>query len=80
MSSNVAAPTTITTTNPTLSGPSISASQSQPTLNNRSRYWNMINSNDAESIIIANDKLMDYAVGTINTMDYDNSGGAFLSP
>jgi len=28
--------------------------------------------------IIANDKLMDYAVGAINTMDYDNSGGAFF--
>ena len=48
--------------------------------NNRSRYWSLINSNNKEEIISANEKLMDYAVGTINTMYYDNSGGAFFYP
>jgi C-terminal processing protease CtpA/Prc len=51
-----------------------------PIKNNRSRYWSIINSNDHDEIIKANEKLMDYAVGTINTMYYDNSGGAFFSP
>ena len=48
--------------------------------NSRSRYWSLVNSDDKEEIMAANEKLMDYAVGTITTMYYDNSGGAFFSP
>lgn len=46
----------------------------------RSRYWDMIESNDPSQISTANEKLLDNAVGTINTMYYDNSGGAKFSP
>ena len=36
---------------------------------------NNINSNDAEKRVQANKALIDYAVGTINTQYYDNTGG-----
>ena len=47
---------------------------------NKSKYWSLVNSDDPNDVTNANEKLMDYAVGTINTMYYDNSGGAFFSP
>lgn len=47
---------------------------------NKNRYWSLVNSEDKEEVMKANEKLMDYAVGTINTMYYDNSGGVFFSP
>lgn len=47
----------------------------------RSVYW-AAQQLDAprEERIAANEKLLDYAVGTINTMYYDNSGGAMFQP
>lgn len=40
------------------------------------KYWDAINSNSPELVTQANEKLLDYGVGTINTMYYDNTGGA----
>lgn len=37
-------------------------------------------SSPPEEKVLANEKLFDYAVGTINTMYYDNSGGAYFNP
>jgi len=39
------------------------------------RYWDAINSETPSLIATANEKLIDHAVGTINTMYYDNTGG-----
>ncbi len=61
-------------------GTGTTSSYNNPITNNRSRYWSIINSNDQDEIMKVNEKLMDYAVGTINTMYYDNSGGAYFSP
>ena len=46
---------------------------------NARRYWNIMASPDPEANewrIQANEGLLDYAVGTVNTMYYDNTGGA----
>lgn len=40
------------------------------------RYWDAQNSNNVDSIIESNMKLLDHAVGTIVNMYYDNSGGS----
>lgn len=43
------------------------------------RYWNIMASTEEgadQMRIQANERLMDYAVGTVNTMYYDNTGGA----
>jgi len=60
------------------------SSSSTNTNNNRlkrtSRYWTMMESSDQSQIMAANENLIDQAVGTINTMYYDNSGGADFSP
>ena len=44
------------------------------------QYWTIMNEGDREEKIEANQALMDYAVGTINTMYYDNTGGASFQP
>jgi len=49
-------------------------------LKRTSRYWSMVESSDPVQIMTANEKLLDQAVGTINTMYYDKSGGADFSP
>ena len=46
---------------------------------NARRYWNIMASQEPEANewrIQANEGLLDYAVGTVNTMYYDNTGGA----
>jgi len=40
------------------------------------KYWDAINSNSPELVTAANERLLDYGVGTITTMYYDNTGGA----
>ena len=45
---------------------------------NKLRYWDLVQSSDISTVQSANEKLIDYAVGTINTMYYDKSGGAFF--
>lgn len=44
------------------------------------QYWSIIQDGLPEERIAANTALMDYAVGTINTMYYDLSGGAYFQP
>lgn len=44
------------------------------------QYWSIMSEGDKEAKIEANKALMDYAVGTINTMYYDNTGGASFQP
>lgn len=44
------------------------------------RYWATLGSGDREAIVEANTKLLDHLVGTVNTMYFDNSGGAFFTP
>ena len=56
------------------------ASSSSSIQNNKSRYYTLLQSSNPNEIKQANEKLMDYAVGTINTMYYDNTGGASFSP
>ena len=72
--------TTTTTTTTTTSSGSIPAGQ---------RYWSIMNApldtddtndNVREAKIVANQALMDYAVGTITTMYYDHTGGAVFEP
>jgi len=55
---------------------SASASPSPSTPMNKSKYWSLMESTDITQIQTANERLIDHAVGTINTMYYDNSGGA----
>jgi C-terminal processing protease CtpA/Prc len=45
------------------------------------RYWFIMESasSEASERVVANEALVDFAVGTINTMYYDNSGGAAFS-
>jgi C-terminal processing protease CtpA/Prc len=43
-------------------------------------YWSIMESSPPEEKVVANEALFDYAVGTINTMYYDNSGGAYFNP
>ena len=40
------------------------------------RYWTLMRSDDVETVRPANDALLDFAVGTVNNLYYDNSGGA----
>ena len=48
------------------------------------RYWSIMANNQGEDAQMmkmrANEALLDHAVGTINTMYYDNSGGAYFTP
>lgn len=44
------------------------------------QYWSIIQEGRPEEKIAANTALLDYAVGTINTMYYDFSGGAYFQP
>jgi C-terminal processing protease CtpA/Prc len=44
------------------------------------QYWSIIQDGLPEERIAANKALMDYAVGTINNMYYDLSGGAYFQP
>jgi C-terminal processing protease CtpA/Prc len=44
------------------------------------QYWSIMESSPPEEKVVANEGLFDYAVGTINTMYYDNSGGANFNP
>jgi hypothetical protein len=44
------------------------------------RYWDIQETGTDPERIQANTALMDYAVGTINTMYYDNSAGALFLP
>ena len=46
---------------------------------NGKRYWSIMESPVAQERLVANEALLDYAVGTVNTMYYDNSGGAFFN-
>ena len=40
------------------------------------RYWSIMQTSPAIERVAANEALLDYAVGTINTQYYDNTGGA----
>lgn len=42
------------------------------------RYWNIMESSPPQERVVANEALLDYAVGTINTQFYDNTGGAYF--
>ena len=44
------------------------------------RYWDIVHNGDTNEIITANEKLIDNAVATINTMYYDSSGGFAFDP
>lgn len=44
------------------------------------RYWSIVHDGEPHERVAANTALLDYAVGTINTMYYDNSGGARFQP
>lgn len=44
------------------------------------RYWCIMESSSKEERIHANEALLDYAVGTINTQYYDNTGGNNFAP
>lgn len=69
------APQTSTTTSAATTS---TASTIRSGLNAR-RYWNIMASQEEganEMRIQANEGLLDYAVGTVNTMYYDNTGGA----
>lgn len=46
------------------------------------RYWSIMTGSTfgAQERVAANEALLDYAVGTINTQFYDNTGGAFFAP
>ena len=77
---SVEPPVTTATTTTTTSSGSIPAGQ---------RYWSIMNApldtddtnvNIREAKIVANQALMDYAVGTITTMYYDHTGGAVFEP
>ncbi len=48
----------------------------RPSAMTNSKYWDMVKSNDLSEVQFANERLMDHAIGTINTMYYDNTGGA----
>lgn len=59
----------------------------QPPNNNRisstsrpKRYWDIMQYGNAEEITTANEKLIDNAIATINTMYYDSSGGFVFDP
>ena len=43
-------------------------------------YWTVMQLGGQQEKIVANEALMDYLVGTVNTMYYDNSGGAYFTP
>ena len=64
-------PSAATTTTTTLQPQIISGS---------TRYWNSMESDDIETIQRANEKLLDHAVGTINNMFYDRTGGNDFDP
>jgi C-terminal processing protease CtpA/Prc len=44
------------------------------------RYWTILQHGPKEERVVANEALVDHAVGTVNTMYYDNSGGAYFQP
>jgi len=44
------------------------------------KYWSIMSSSSKEDRIRANEALLDYAVGTIDTQYYDNSGGYRFTP
>jgi len=72
--------TTTTTTEPIATTSISNENISTTTSNKKSKYWDLVNSQDLEMVQTANERLMDYVVGTINTMYYDNSGGFNFSP
>lgn len=55
-------------------------SQSYKSSNPKQRYWDTMQYGTAEEIRIANEKLVDNAIVTINTMYYDSSGGFAFDP
>lgn len=57
--------------------PSWSSYESSPvtTMSGRQRYWDTLGSGDKEMVRKANEKLIDHAVGTINNLYYDHTGG-----
>lgn len=69
-SANAAASDTDTTT-------TISSTNSMPS---GRRYWTIQDTGSVQDRVQANTALLDYAVGTINTMYYDHYAGAFFSP
>jgi C-terminal processing protease CtpA/Prc len=46
----------------------------------KERYWNIMREGTPDERLTANAALLDHAVGTINTMYYDNSGGINFQP
>lgn len=44
------------------------------------RYWDIMKNGNTEEISAANERLLDHAVATINTMYYDSSGGFAFDP
>ncbi|KAL3792961.1 hypothetical protein HJC23_010974 [Cyclotella cryptica] len=44
------------------------------------RYWDIMSNGNVDEIITANERLIDHAVATINTMYYDSSGGFAFDP
>eukprot|EP00815_Leptocylindrus_aporus_P009165 CAMPEP_0116050188 /NCGR_PEP_ID=MMETSP0322-20121206/229_1 /TAXON_ID=163516 /ORGANISM="Leptocylindrus danicus var. apora, Strain B651" /LENGTH=627 /DNA_ID=CAMNT_0003532685 /DNA_START=420 /DNA_END=2303 /DNA_ORIENTATION=- len=52
-----------------------SSYQTTKFLSGKQRYWESMTSNDVAAIRKANEKLLDHAVGTINNLYYDHSGG-----
>lgn len=60
--------------------PSPTEENPTPTARKGLRYWQIIASSIPADISAANEALLDYAVGTINTQYYDKTGGADFAP
>jgi Periplasmic protease len=65
-----------------LEGPQLTAveqritTSTRPTALTKTRYWDIIRTGSMDEVQYANERLMEHAVGVINTMFYDSSGGA----
>ena len=75
--SSVSTVTSSTTDASTVSATSTAAaSTSSSGLPVGKRYWDIQETGEPQEIVAANKLLLDHAIGTINTMYYDNTGGA----
>ena len=59
---------------------SVAPAFAQETTSSSLKYWTILQNGPTEERVVANEALVDHAIGTINTMYYDNSGGALFQP
>ena len=71
---------TLLMSNPAASSASSTADSDAAHLTYGKRYWTIQMEGTAEEKVKANKALMDYAVGTVNTMFYDHTAGASFDP